>query len=154
MNNLNAFSQHFADILFRAFPEWRKYARYDDTEGVAAGTIHIIVPHPEDTEKRLDIWTVNDEVTVGWYGWHTHFNNWSGISDEDAYQQAMSMIRDLIDDEFILAVCFDHDGTVGRAWEYSVGDDFAEAYTYQKKHADKQVCLRSWRGSHDRCLKA
>jgi len=149
MNHLDAFSHRFADILFDAFPAWRAYARYDDTEGVPAGTIYLIIPHPDDT-KRLYIWTEDEEVTVGWCGWHTHFGRWLGISDEEAYQQAMSMIHDILSETVVVVMYFDHDGNVRGGWVCPV----TEAYAYQKEHPGVRVCIRSWRGFYDRRLES
>jgi hypothetical protein len=151
---LDAFSQRFADLLFFEFPTWRWYARYDDTPDIPKDTIYLIVPNSAVEEMPLYIWTEDEEVTVGWCGWHTHFGRWLGINDEEAYQQAMSMIHNIVEEKVIIVIHSNREGEVKSAGVLPFDEDLGDECAYLKAHPELQMCIRSWNGSYDRCIEA
>jgi len=72
---MDAFSLSSAEELFTAFPQWRSLAR---TEVAAGGSPYLVLevtpPPTADVEHGLVIDTSNEELTVGFDCYHSHFD--------------------------------------------------------------------------------
>ena len=85
VSRLNDHSRVFAQFLFREFPDWLRYARFDPYEEFEKEALLVEVPRPAgDGKNGLFITTSEWEVSVGFgENFHTRF----GVSGQDQADQ-------------------------------------------------------------------
>jgi hypothetical protein len=104
LQQLNAYSQRFADRLFRGHPEWRVLSRPDPEGFPPPGSLLVSVAS-RVAGRSLAIRTYGNQVTVefGPPGWHEHFG--SMASDErQAFEDALGFVDALLRDERVIIV--------------------------------------------------
>jgi hypothetical protein len=150
VSRLNDHSRVFAQQLFREFPDWLPYARFDPYEEFEKEALLVEVPRPAgDGRNGLFITTSEWEVSVGFgENFHTRF----GVSGDDEagdfHERALAFIRDFIEERVVLVTAYEGDTWLG-AWTVRVGPDGVPA-----QDAEEGVALRvrSWKGTWDRDL--
>lgn len=139
---LSEFSRSVARALLGAFPEWSRYAVVDQDAGMDPGSLRLEVPAPADPAgNSLLVSTHNEEVTVSFGMFHTHFE-WP--EDDDHPGGALGFIRDLVSDRVLIA-----DRVENSRW---VGSETLEPSEEPERAGDQQIFIRSWSGKLDRQL--
>ena len=149
MPALNAYSQRFAEFLFASFPEWKAFAVEALPEVflyAAKGSLIVRVPCPAPslwppTHNWLLIDTADDEIIISWDAFHAHFDSFSGIPEHLGFTDAITFIKELIEEKLCIAVAMDGDEWRG-AMVIHPGDK------PKFDHGGKPY-TRSWRGTYD-----
>lgn len=132
---LNDFSQGFADRLFAKHPEWRQYVDESSAEVLA-----IEVPSPNTCARTgLCIDTDDDEVTVGFDRFHSHF---FGRGDEEIYDAALAFIDGILSEAVVVLVYHE-----GERWAKSMCVDSLDPWPHPEPGQTRVV--RSWKGTLD-----
>lgn len=138
LGDLDELSRSFADALFVAIPELRAHARAED------GVLRIdLTPRPEGPRHAFWVWTDDEEVTVGFGMFHTHFD-WSlqgPVSPDDP----IGFIRSLMSDELLV-----EEWTLDGRWSGSSTLEASEEPDLRGLKPGHVVYLRSWSGALDR----
>ena len=152
---LNAYSQRFAAVLFAAYPRWHEFATVDTTEGVDEGALLVEISPPETAVRRelrgpLRISTDEQQITVGFDVYHTHFNRYAAELEAEAFADALAFLEDLLAERIAVASWWDCDEWRGST-TVATG---AELSTPEWARAAKAVRVRSWRGTYDQDVEA
>jgi hypothetical protein len=143
---LNAFSRAFADHLFRAFPEWRALARVEREDGEETGYLIVEVPSASGAAEPLSVWTVDDEVTVSFDAFHTHFWWPVGEAEVSSAEDPITFIREILT-ETLVVVSWWNEGEARR----STAQPAAEAVELSGgRERITRARVRSWKGTFDR----
>ena len=135
-----------AEELFAVFPEWRALARTETaTDGAEYLVIEVTPPSQANVEHGLVIDTSNNEVTVGFDSYHSHFDDWVGDGEHFGTKAAIEFIKQVVSER--TAVISWWQGTEWRgsaqleAGAKSVVPSWATEGQYDR------VRVRSWCGS-------
>ena len=110
LERLNDHSRQFATLLFRTWPEWLQYARFDPYEDFEKEALLVEVPRPVDGSGHgLFITTSEWEVSVG-FGetFHTRFGPSGEESPGNFYDDAIAFLRDFTKERIVLALSLIH----------------------------------------------
>ena len=142
---LNDFSRRVAAQLFECFPEWRNYARADETE-FEQGILYIEIPAPPNSnlERSLYVLTACKEVEVGFDFDHNHFESVLGENKVDM-EPVVNFILDIFSEK-IVAVSW-WAGEQFRGGTPGNSDYVPEASEHM--HPFDCVRIRSWNGAFD-----
>ncbi len=148
VSQLNDHSKQFAVLLFREFPEWLPYARFDPYEEFEREALLVEVPRPGDRASHgLFITTSEWEISVGFgENFHTRFGVVGDESGDRFLDRAIAFIRDFVDEHVAVATASE-DGEWLGAWIVPIGDDGPGPI---EREEGVTVRLRSWRGTWDR----
>jgi hypothetical protein len=150
LTKLNDHSREFAHRLFREFPDWLQFARYDPYEEFEKEALLVEVPRPTDGSSHgLFITTSEWEVSVG-YGesFHTRFGAGGEGDERNFFDDAMAFIRDFVAERIVVAVA-----RQGREWLGAWQLDPREHDLANVDHEEGvTISIRSWRGTFDRDL--
>ncbi len=137
---LNEYSRRAAQLLFTAYPAWRACARAKADAGSPEGgnALVIEIPSPARSERKLQICTCNQEVTVSFDRYHEHFT-WDDASD--AVDEAKTFIDALIDERTVVGVAMD-----GAKW---LGSRTFSREELSAGLPPDITYVRSWRGTYD-----
>ena len=170
MIELNEYSSRFADVLFSAFPEWRRYQFEKLPEifsGDTTGSLLVYIPCPTPSKDLPDgnyllIETADGEVTVSWDRFHTHFDMWSGVPETQGFTEAVEFLHSLITEEVSIAITMDGSKWRGAGVVQSVNseDRLSESETLpnlssfagtgtEQPPPNCNVYVRSWLGTYD-----
>ena len=94
-SGLNLYSRQCAERLFKKRPDWETFAESAllDKQQI----LRLTLRHP-DNGRQLILDTLDDEITVAFLEngrdgeWHTHYGEWSGLSEEEALDAALETI--------------------------------------------------------------
>lgn len=147
---LNDHSRQFAYRLFRHWPEWMEYARFDPYEDFEKEALLVEVPRPSDGSRNgLFITTSEWEISIGFgENFHTRF----GISGEpatsDFYDEAIRFLQDFVAEQVVVATAYQDKEWMG-AWKVDLRSESLEEIEVEP---EVRVKIRSWLGTHDREL--
>ena len=142
---LDEVSEDFARACFAAYPDWREHAvvisRPDDPEGY----LEITVPNPAGS-ARLLIYTDDEEVTVCFGDYHSHFDWPSAEGPAETHNEPIAFIAAVLADQLIAGSAWDGEAWCG-SWIERPGEtrpigDYALA-------GATMIRLRTWTGAHD-----
>jgi hypothetical protein len=139
---LDGFSVGFATALFAVYPEWESVAEMDSDSGQTGHYLLLRVQPPKGARAAhpLIIHSDNDEVTVGFDHYHSHFD-WPPADEEAG---PLKFIQDILDERLAVLSFWD-----GEQWK---GSYVLSAGADKSKHgapgADRAI-VRSWKGSLD-----
>ncbi len=152
LERLNDHSRQFAQMLFRRWPEWIQYAKFDPFEDFEKEALLVEVPNPVDGSAHgLYITTSEWEISVG-YGenFHTRFGaSGDGNDENDFYKQAMDFIGRFVDEEYVLATAYQDKEWLG-AWKIDLRRESLDNVDVEP---GVLVRIRSWKGRHNCDLK-
>ncbi|MBU8871732.1 MAG: hypothetical protein KOO60_12770 [Gemmatimonadales bacterium] len=152
LERLNDHSRQFSNRLFRLWPEWVKYARFDPYEDFEKEALLLEVPRPCDGSRNgLFITTSEWEISVGFgENFHTRF----GVSGEpgsvDFYEDALLFLQDFLDEQIVVATAYQDKEWLG-AWKIDLRQESLDEVDIEDGVTLK---IRSWMGTHDRELTA
>jgi hypothetical protein len=93
--SLNKFSAEVARTLFAEYPDWKRFATATD------GFLYVGVPSPAPaSSEKLQVRTEDNELTVSFDGWHSHF----GFPNGPLLEWGLDLIRELISEHVIIVV--------------------------------------------------
>jgi hypothetical protein len=143
-SELNAFSRKVAERLFERFPEWRPFARAEES-GDERGILYVEVPPPSgaNLENPLHILTANEEVEVGFDFYHNHFELLLDIGE--MVQQALEFILDILEERVVAVSWWSGASLRGASSEKSGLQPEASEHV----HPYDRIRIRSWRGRYD-----
>jgi hypothetical protein len=100
-SELNAFSATFARELFSLRPSWRQFALVDTSQNEEGNFLVVKLDPPVESRssRPLAIYTNNDEVTVEFDVYHSHFY-WPG--DDEFFGNPIKFVDDIIDERLIV----------------------------------------------------
>ena len=147
---LNDHSRQFALRLFRRWPEWVKYARFDPYEDFEKEALLVEVPRPVDGSRNgLFITTSEWEISVGFgENFHTRFGLSGEPSDMDFYDEAICFLQDFLDEQVVVATAYQDREWLG-AWKIDIRGESLNEVDVEDGVTLK---IRSWLGTHDREL--
>lgn len=155
LQSLNDHSRQFATELFRRWPEWIRYARFDPYEDFEKEALLVEVPRPDSSRPHgLYITTSEWEISVGFgESFHTRFgpsNESPTPGDTNFYKEALTFISDFIDEKIALATATEGKEWLG-AWKVDLSRERIEDIEVDP---GVQVQIHSWLGTWDRELKS
>lgn len=143
---MNTHSTTAAEALFEAFPEWRQFARTETSEdGGSYLVVEVPAPPEAKVEHGLVIDTSNEEVTVGFDCYHTHFDDWVGDGEHFGTHAALQFISQVVSERVAVVSWWFND--VWRGSAQLDGDAKPDVPDWVRKDAINRIRVRSWRGS-------
>jgi hypothetical protein len=150
LQKLNDHSRQFANRLFRQWPGWVQYARFDPYEDFEKEALLVEVPRPVDGSSHgLFITTSEWEVSVGFgENFHTRFGTTGESDGGDFYDDAMAFLSDFIEEKLVIATAQEGSEWLG-AWKVDLRHEKLEDIVVDEGVVVK---IRSWLGTHDQDL--
>lgn len=145
LDSLDAFSRGFAEALFAAYPDWIAHAKFDRATDSGSDYLVVYVPSPPGSHMSpgLYILTEDEEVTVGFDAYHSHFD-WPATHDDVAVDP-MALIGAVIDERVAAASVWEGEKWCGSWPEYDGSNVDSDKY----RGPGRQLRIRSWRGTLD-----
>ncbi len=145
LSELDEFSRRYGDSLFSVHPEWRKFARQqrDDRSGTVFLVVEVPPPAGADGDLPLSIFTDNEEVTVVFDCFHTHYG-WPDASFEDP----LVLVHQILNEEISVASVWT--GDEWRGSELIQPGALPEPEEWSPPIT--RVRVRSWKGTDNRDL--
>ena len=150
LERLNDHSRQFATQLFRRWPEWLQYARFDPYEDFEKEALLVEVPRPVDgSDHGLFITTSEWEVSVGFgENFHTRFGTSGEPSADDFYEEALKFLTDFVAERLVVAIAYQDKEWLG-SWKIDLDKESLEEV---EVGPGETVKIRSWLGNFDREL--
>ena len=147
LERLNDHSRQFAKLLFKEWPAWIQYSRFDPYEDFEKEALLVEVPRPVDGSSHgLYITTSEWEVSVGFgENFHTRFGTSGENASADFYHQAIEFIRCFVNGDFVLATAYQDKEWLG-AWKIDLREESLEDIDIEQ---GVMVRIRSWDGGAD-----
>lgn len=136
LTSLDKFSQNISSLLFEAYPDWREYAGLNPQD---EKTLMVEVPSPVPFGPSLYIYTTDEEITVCFDKWDTHFG-WAEQTDEEVFLDAKEFLDLFLSEQLVLAVKMN-----GQKWLSSSIMTLDKLATTPR---DKITYVKSWRGTY------
>jgi hypothetical protein len=141
---MDPFSIAASNEIFAAFPEWRATAREEKAEDGSTFLVIEIAPTPEaQVEHGLVIDTANQEVTVGFDCYHSHFDESAGDGVNFGIEAALEFVRQIICERIAVVSWWDGEDWRGSA-QLAPG---AQPETPPWVRGFDRIRVRSWKGS-------
>jgi hypothetical protein len=143
IERLDDFSLRTAEQLFTRFPSWRPLATVEKAEDGSC-YLHIEVPAPQGANAAhgLTITTANEEVTVGFDHYHSHFPSMVGDGEQFGTDYAMHFIEQLLAEKVAVVSWWQGDKWRGSstmdAGAMAMPSDFMKPFDIER--------VRSWNG--------
>ena len=147
LNKLNDHSRQFARQLFREWPEWLQYARFDPFEDFEKEALLVEVPRPVDGSRHgLFITTSEWEISIGFgESFHTRFGAEGEPGEGDFHAAALTFLRDFVTERVVVATA-SQDGEWLGAWKVDRRREDLDALSVEP---GASLSLRSWLGTYD-----
>ncbi len=148
VSKLNDHSRDFAHRLFRLFPEWIRYARFDPYEDFEPEAMLVEVPRPVgDPQHGLFITTSEWEVSVGFgENFHTRFGSDGDPGEAHFFDRALAFIEGFVAERLVVATAQQDNEWLG-AWTVDRTREDIDELTVEP---GVTLTIRSWRGTFDR----
>ena len=140
---MSPFSIRIREEVLAAFPEWGPNAAEETYKGSPPYLVVTIGPPPEaKTELPLRISTWDEEVTVDFDYYHTHFDRWNPVDCDDRHKSALLYVRAVLEEKIAAASWWQED-------ECKVCSQLepGESLEPRFKVSYSRVRVRSWRGT-------
>jgi hypothetical protein len=140
---MTPFSTRIREEILAAYPDWLAFAAWDTYKGSEPYLV-VTVPPPQEakTDHPLRISTWDDEVTVDFDYYHTHFDRWNPEEGDNQNTSALAYVNALLGEAVAVASWWQdgHCKVCAQVEpEASIKPPFDVAYS--------RVRIRSWRGS-------
>lgn len=147
LRGLNTYSLTFAKAINKLRPTWLGYAQYIlQDQYHNENYLEIKIPSPNlEFDHYLYFASLQDRLTLGFAGWHTHFDDPKGL-DEKELARALKMIQEIMDDALIFACRFPTE-----AFKHFWGDCWTQA-EIEELNLDEYDYLCSWTGKYNRVI--
>lgn len=143
---MNNFSTKSAEQLFAKYPDWRKYAKFDN-EADGKPFIRLEVPSPVAASSTggLILSTANEEVTVEFDYYHSHFDDMVGDGENFGTEAALAFIDQILREEVAVVSWWNGDDWRGsstiEAGEFPIASQAMNPFSRTR--------VRSWKGTLD-----
>ncbi len=142
MTTQNDYNEWFKMMLSK-HPVKHEYTISSNThEGIDYLTI--LITHPNDTEKNIEISTYGRELTLFFWQHHEHHDSFEDDDHEEEFVNLSAYIDDIIDDKVFFAVGYRDDKTVYGEASYEIEDMIDDDV--------EKVEIKSWSGTHDQTI--
>lgn len=147
LERLNDHSRQFAKLLFKQWPGWVQYSRFDPYEDFEKEALLVEVPRPVDGSSHgLYITTSEWEVAVGFgENFHTRFGAADTKGQDSFYHQAIAFIRGFVEGDLVLATAYQDKEWLG-AWKIDLREESLKDIEIDE---GVLVRIRSWDGGTD-----
>lgn len=137
------FSTEAAEQLFARYPDWRKYARSEKADD-GKPFVRLEVPAPVEANAigGLIVSTANEEVTVEFDYYHSHFDDMVGDGENVGIEAALAFIDRVLAEKVAAVSWWNDDEWRGSATIEAGKEPQASDFT----HPFNRVRVRSWRG--------
>ncbi len=151
LQKLNDHSRQFANRLFRRWPQWVQYARFDPYEDFEKEALLVEVPRAVDGSSHgLFITTSEWEISIGFgENFHTRFGVSGDTVKHDFYDEAMNFLVDFVEERLVIATAQEGKEWLG-AWKVDLRQEKLQDIEVEEGTIIK---IRSWLGTHDKNLK-
>ena len=152
LDRLNDHSRQFATQLFRRWPQWLQYARFDPYEDFEKEALLVEVPRPVDGSSHgLFITTSEWEVSVGFgENFHTRFGTSGEATEGNFYETALGFLADFVEEKVVVAIAYQDKEWLG-SWKIDLDK---ESLDDLEAGPGETVKVRSWLGTHDRVIQS
>ena len=142
---MSPFSLRIREEVLSAFPEWEKYAE-EETWKKSEPYLVVTVPAPEkaNTDLPLRISTWDEEVTVEFDYYHTHFDRWAPEPEDTRHQSALIYVQELLAEK-VAVVSWWQDEHCKVCGQVEPGSSLTPPFSI----AYSRVRVRSWNGTHN-----
>jgi hypothetical protein len=142
---MTAFSSRIREEVLASYPEWACYSseeRWKDSDPYFV----VQVPAPESaaTTLPLRISTWDEEITIDFDYYHTHFERWNPEPGDSRNESASLYMRDLLSEKIAVASWW-QEGHCRVCAQHEPGGTLAPPF----KVSFTKVRVRSWQGSHN-----
>lgn len=144
LKKMDKFSERASKEILDAFPEWQNLA--DTQEGVAGKIFFVLKigpPADADVDQGLLIHTHNNEITVAFDYYHSHFDSVLGDGEPDGIG-AVEFVRGIIEERIAVASWWLDD-----KWMGSVQIEAGTPPTFPFKGKYNRLRVRSWNGRYN-----
>lgn len=147
LDRLNAHSRMFADQLFRLWPEWLRFARYDPYEDFEKEALLVEVPCPADgSTNGLFITTSEWEISIGFgESFHARFGSAGEPVQSDFMAEALAFLQDFLKEDLVIATASENGEWLG-SWKVDLRTQGLESLEVE---SGVEVRVRSWLGTYD-----
>jgi hypothetical protein len=140
---MDRFSEQAAEEFLAVFPEWRQFARTEQRgDGDSYFVLEVDPPAQAAVDHGLLVHTDNEEVTVGFDFYHSHFDSAIGDGEHFGTAAAVEFVRQIIMERVAVASWWLDDAWKGSS-QIEAGaqptDSFAKEYN--------RIRVRSWKGT-------
>ncbi|MCG7392743.1 hypothetical protein MHY87_07485 [Microvirga sp. ACRRW] len=140
----------FLRYVEERFPQWLEYARFISKDEDGLDYIKLTIPNPAETshQQPLEITTWDEEITVFFGDFHTHFPWPDGFDGSDNRDRVMDFVQALVDEDIVIASVW----TKGRLKLSSTARPTDLARLAGVPTGDHELRIASWRGTFDLCF--
>jgi hypothetical protein len=142
---MNEFSTTIAEEIFASYPEWRTRAREEDAQD-GSTYLYIEVPTPAaaNTTHGLEINTDNEEVTVTFDFYHSHFERWKVQESGFEHEASPPFVQALLSESVAVASWWQ-----GEQWRGSCQLAVGEEPELTVAEEFNRIRVRSWQGNRN-----
>ena len=142
---MSPFSLRIREEILSTFPEWSKFAVEETYKGSEPYLVVTVPAPPEaNTELPLRISTWDEEVTVDFDYYHTHFEKWRPEGDDDRHRSGQLYVKSLLNEE-IAAVSWWQGDLCKLCSQLEPGEPLKPRFNI----SFTSVRVRSWKGAHN-----
>ena len=135
---LDEYSVNFSKMLYSIFPRFKQYEEIKEYDEYSEAYLLIEVQSSSNSENILWISTYDEEITVGFDWYHTHFG-YSEI-DEDDFKLAIDLIKEIVEEKMAIAVIKKKDSWIR---SYIIKNN-----ELPEINKDETIEIKSWNGTY------
>jgi len=142
---MSPFSCRIRNEIVVSYPFWEQYAVEETYKGSEPYlVITVPVPKEADTGLPLRIITWDDEITIDFDYYHTHFDRWYPEPNDNRQNSGLLYVQELIEEKFAVASWW-QDNHCKVCSQVEPGEKLKPSFSI----AFSTVRVRSWKGSHN-----
>lgn len=147
---MTEFSHKIGDEIFASRPEWEAFATYETYKNSEPYLV-VTIPAPAEanTHLPLRISTWDDEVTVDFDYYHTHFDRWAPKEGDGRQEAAQIYVEELLAEKFAVVSWWQGE-SCRICSQYVPGTELKISFNIPWSNAR----VRSWKGSFNADIKA
>ncbi|HZL95572.1 MAG TPA: hypothetical protein VFB99_18085 [Vicinamibacterales bacterium] len=139
---MDAFSKSAAEQIFESYPEWKAYAREETYDGATYLVVDVPPPASANAEHGLRIDTHNDEITVSFDFYHSHFDTWNVREVGSEHEAALPFVQAILSEKVGVASWWR-----GTEWRGSTHFSRGERPHFEFAKDYNRLRVRSWQGN-------
>lgn len=142
---MSPFSARIREEVWASFPEWQPFSSEERWRGSEPYfVVTVSAPSEANTALPFRLSTWDEEITVDFDYYHTHFERWNPEPGDSRHQAALLYVRDLLSERVAVASWWQgrHCKVCG---QLEPGESLAPPFNVRYTRAR----VRSWHGSHN-----